>query len=156
MFTTHQIVVAPGHGLGKIERIETRMLGSNEKQFYVVQLISSPMKIMVAFENKSLRALVDRSVAQSVFSILSDHSGSFELDTWNKRYHRFQESIRSGDIVEIAKVYRELMLTKKHKTLSFGERKVVDQVESLVVQELSYVLQEPAHQIQTSVRNFFN
>ena len=45
--------------------------------------------------------------------------------------------IKTGDLLEVAAVLRDLARLRTEKTLSFGERKMYDQAHSLIVQELA-------------------
>jgi CarD family transcriptional regulator len=60
----------------------------------------------------------------------------FDRNTWNRRYRGFMEKIKSGSLFEVAEVFRDLSRLKRTKTLSFGERRMLDTARDLVVQEL--------------------
>jgi CarD family transcriptional regulator len=47
------------------------------------------------------------------------------------------EKIKTGSLFEVAEVYRDLSLLKTTKDLSFGERKLYDTAQNLLVKELS-------------------
>jgi len=47
------------------------------------------------------------------------------------------EKIKTGSVREIAQVLRDLYILKVDKTLSFGERKMMDTAQSLLVKEIS-------------------
>ena len=47
------------------------------------------------------------------------------------------EKIKTGSLVEIASVLRDLCILRADKELSFGERKMLDTARSLLVQELA-------------------
>ena len=57
--------------------------------------------------------------------------------TWNRRYRDYMEKIKTGSLYEVAEVYRDLSLLKHTKDLSFGERKLYDTAQNLLVKELS-------------------
>ena len=57
--------------------------------------------------------------------------------TWNRRYRDYMEKIKTGSLFEVAEVYRDLSLLKFTKDLSFGERKLYDTAQNLLVKELS-------------------
>jgi CarD family transcriptional regulator len=47
------------------------------------------------------------------------------------------EKIKTGSLIEIASVLRDLCILRSDKELSFGERKMLDTARSLLVQELA-------------------
>ena len=47
------------------------------------------------------------------------------------------DKIKTGSLYEVAEVYRDLSLLKINKDLSFGERKLYDTAQILLVKELS-------------------
>ena len=49
------------------------------------------------------------------------------------------ETIKTGCVFEIAKIYRDLTRLKTRKTLSFGEKRVLDNVRELIAAEISQV-----------------
>jgi CarD family transcriptional regulator len=57
--------------------------------------------------------------------------------TWNRRYREYMEKIKTGSLFEVAEVFRDLSLLKLNKDLSFGERKLYDTAQNLLVKELS-------------------
>jgi CarD family transcriptional regulator len=46
------------------------------------------------------------------------------------------EKIKTGSLYDVAEVFRNLFLLKLTKDLSFGERKLLDTAQSLLVKEL--------------------
>ena len=60
-----------------------------------------------------------------------------DKQTWNRRYRGFMEKIKTGSLFEVAEVFRDLYRLKETKTLSFGERRMLDTAKNLIVKELS-------------------
>jgi CarD family transcriptional regulator, regulator of rRNA transcription len=73
---------------------------------------------------------------EEVLQILRETAVRFDRNTWNRRYRGFMEKIKSGSLFEVAEVFRDLSRLKRTKTLSFGERRMLDTARDLVVQEL--------------------
>ena len=57
--------------------------------------------------------------------------------TWNRRYREYMDKIKTGSLYEVAEVFRDLYLLKTSKDLSFGERKLYDTAQVLLIKELS-------------------
>jgi len=60
-----------------------------------------------------------------------------DVQPWNRRFRAYTEMLKSGLPSEIAKVLRDMYRLKFDKDLSFGERRLLDQARSLLVQELA-------------------
>jgi CarD family transcriptional regulator len=140
-FKTGDLVVYPAHGVGIIVSIESKSLSGIALDFYVLKVIDSDATIMVPVDNAEtvgLRRVVKKSAVPKVYDILKDRTESIiDSQTWNKRYRNYTEKIRTGCVMEVAKVLRDLYLLKVDKELSFGERRMLDTAKNLLVKELS-------------------
>jgi CarD family transcriptional regulator len=131
--------VYPGHGVGRVNAIETKEIAGTKLTFYSIQILDSGMKIMVPQMNvKSvgLRPIISKEEAILVVSILKQTDVKIDNQTWNRRYREYMEKIKTGGVREIAEVLRDLFLLKVDKELSFGERKMLDTARSLLIKEL--------------------
>jgi len=133
-------VVYPAHGVGKIDSIQARNVGGVDQKFYMITIIETGMKIMVPVlqaDNVGLRKVVDSKTVEKVYDILRDRGVAVEPQTWNRRYREYTQKIKTGSVFEIASVIRDLSVIKTDKELSFGERKMLDAAEGLLVKEIS-------------------
>jgi len=131
--------VYPGHGVGRVNAIETKEIAGTKLTFYSIQILDSGMKIMVPqanVKNVGLRPIISREEAYSVIGILKETNVKIDNQTWNRRYREYMEKIKTGGVREIAEVLRDLFLLKVDKELSFGERKMLDTARSLLIKEL--------------------
>ena len=78
-----------------------------------------------------------------------------DQQTWNRRYREYTEKIKTGSILEIAKVLRDLFVLKGDKELSFGERKMLDTARNLLVKELSIARSHSEEKIMDELRHIF-
>ena len=60
-----------------------------------------------------------------------------DTQTWNRRHREYTQKIKTGSVHEIAKVIRDLSVLKGDKELSFGERKMLESAQGLLVKEIS-------------------
>jgi CarD family transcriptional regulator len=133
-------VVYPAHGVGVIEAIQSRTVGGEEQKFYMVTVLETGMKIMVPVgqaKTVGLRKVVDSKTIEQVYEILREKNVVVGTQTWNRRYREYTQKIKTGSVFEIAKVIRDLTVLKGDKELSFGERKMLDQAQGLLVKEIS-------------------
>jgi CarD family transcriptional regulator len=126
------------HGAGIIEAIEEKEILGVRKKYYIMKIPIGDMKVMIpldSVEQVGLREVIDSEGVKQVFTILQqDHSKM--SSNWNRRYRANMEKIKSGDIFQVAEVFRNLMYREKEKGLSTGERKMLDSAKQILVSEL--------------------
>lgn len=138
MFNIGDYAVCPGHGVGQIVDIEERELGSTKKNFFIIKILANGMTVMVPTDSETgIRGLVNDNEIEEVYSLLNNHDVKVDNSTWNRRYREYSLKIKTGSVIEIAEVLRQLFLLKSKKSLSFGEKKMLDQCRELLVQEIS-------------------
>ena len=132
--------VYPGHGVAEVTGLEKREISGSAMEFYVLRVLENGMKVMVPKRNArtvGLRQLVDGEQIDQVYGVLAKRGEKISTATWNRRYREYMEKIKTGSLLEIASVLRDLCLLRTDKELSFGERKMLDTARSLLVQELA-------------------
>lgn len=140
LFSVGDKAVYPAHGVGVIERIENKEISGTIFSFYVLRILDSDMTIMVPTSNANgvgLRQLIGPEKVNKVFKVFEKQDVVIDTTTWNRRYREYMEKIKTGSVFEIAEVMRDLYILKKTKTLSFGERKMLDTARTLLVKELA-------------------
>jgi len=156
MFKVGDLAVYPAHGVGKIESIESKTIGGNKQDFYIMRILENDMKIMIPTQNAEavgLRTLIASDDIPRVYEILKTKEISVNGGTWNRRYREYMEKIKTGSIYELAEVLRDLTVLKSDKELSFGERKMLDTARGLLLKELSIVLTVSEDQLEENIIN---
>lgn len=159
MFKIGDKAVYPSQGVGVIEAIESREFSGIKSKFYVLRIVDSDMTIMVPVENVEqvgLRNLVDKKKVASIYEVLgmaSDNGGS--IPSWSRRQREYNEKIKSGDLVEVAEVLRELYQIKEDKELSYGEKKVLELARKLLVTEIAMAEGKTEDKVAERVENIF-
>ena len=75
--------------------------------------------------------------------------------TWNRRYREYMEKIKSGSVFEIAEVLRDLIVLKREKELSFGEKNLLVKAEHLLAEEISAAQQVDEDMAVQKLRSLF-
>lgn len=140
MFKIGDKVVYPMHGAGTIESIEEReMLGSSE-DYYIIKMPVGDMKLMVPtskVENIGIREIAQKDETDKVFSVLEKPKDPYVHDAnWSKRYNLNVEKIKSGNILEVAEVVRELSHRHMERGLSIGEKKMLNTARDILLSEM--------------------
>jgi len=158
MFKVGEKVVYPAHGVGQIEAVRKQTVSGLEKQFYMLRILDTDMKIMIPVDNVQnvgLRKVIDKQMVSRVYKVLRQKNVETDQQTWNRRYREYTEKIKTGSVLEIATVLRDLFLLKEDKELSFGERKVLDTARNLLVKELSIARSHSEQRIMDELRHIF-
>lgn len=132
-------VVYPNHGVGIIEQISSRTIGSVVEKFYLLNIKSSSLKVMVPFHNVmsvGLRRVVRNGEIQKIIEFLADGECSNNAD-WKYRFKENSERMRTGSLLEVASVLKSLLLLNQSKPLSFREKKMLERARYLLVSELA-------------------
>lgn len=154
-FKAGDLAVYPAHGVGRIEGVESRPIEGVEQIFYVMKVFDNEATIMVPIDNVTqvgLRKVMKRSMVSKVYKILKEKKvASLETQTWNRRYREYTDKIKTGCVMEVASVLRDLYTLKHDKELSFGERKMLDTAKNLLVKEISIARNIKEEKIEAEV-----
>ena len=146
-------VIYPNHGLGVVERIETKTILGTTCGFYHLRMVANETTVLVPVDNVDnvglRRAIPDREVDR-LFSLLSD--GKIENHSnWKGRFKDNSDKMRSGSIYDVVDVLKSLTFLARSKTLSFREKRMLDRAKFLVISEISEVLRETSNAIEERV-----
>ncbi len=140
-FKVGDLAVYPAHGVGRIDAIESRDVNGETHDFYIMKVLENGMVIMIPTWNVAsvgLRDIIDEKDVPKVYDVMKGKRNSnLESQTWNRRYREYMDKIKTGSLYDVAEVFRDLSLLKFTKDLSFGERKLYDTAQILLVKELS-------------------
>jgi CarD family transcriptional regulator len=151
-------VVYPAHGVGIIEEVETRTISGSNAVFYSLRIIDSDMKIMIPTskcKSVGLRRVIGKDMVTKVYKVLREKRVTVDQATWNRRYREYTEKIKTGSVLEIAEVLRDLFMLKGDKELSFGERKMLDTARNLLVKELAIAKSNTEENIMEELKTIF-
>ncbi|MEY4578315.1 MAG: hypothetical protein RL701_3018 [Pseudomonadota bacterium] len=146
--------VYPAHGVAQITAIETREIAGHKKDFYILKILDSGMKLMIPTDGASragLRDVISKRDVKKVMDILKDPKVAVTVQPWNKRFREYTEMLTSGSAFEVAKVLRDLHRVKNEKELSFSERRLLEQARNLVVAELALAKNCDVERVQSEL-----
>jgi CarD family transcriptional regulator len=158
-FQVGDLAVYPAHGVGKIKAIETRVINGEKHDFYIMNVLENNMLIMIPtnnVESVGLRDIIDKKEISKVYKVIKTRKESLnDNQTWNRRYREYMDKIKTGSLYDVAEVFRDLSLLKLTKDLSFGERKLYDTAQVLLVKELSTAKKTDEKKIISELESFF-
>ena len=159
MFKIGDLAVYPAHGVGVIERIETQEFSGASQDFYVMRILENDMIIMIPtqnVDNVGLRGIIGMKEVPKLYSILEKRDVVIDNQTWNRRYREYTDKIKTGSVFEVAEVYRDLLILKIEKELSFGERKMLDTARNLLVKEIALAKKVEEEQVEKDLDKMFS
>jgi len=135
-------VIYPNHGLGVVERIETRTIQDTTCGFYSLRMADSDTVVLVPLDNVDgvgLRRAISANEVKKLFTLL----GNGKIDNhqnWKGRFKDNSDKMRTGSVYDVVDVLKNLTFLTKSKNLSFREKRMLDRAKFLVVSEISEVL----------------
>ncbi|MGD8228034.1 MAG: CarD family transcriptional regulator [Desulfobacteraceae bacterium] len=158
MFDVGDLAVYPAHGVGVIEKIESQEISGCRQDFYVMRILDNDMIIMIPknnVNNVGLREIIGEGDVRKLYTILKKKDVVVDNQTWNRRYREYMDKIKTGSVFEVAEVYRDLLMLKVEKDLSFGERKMLDTARTLLVKEISIAKNIKEEQVEKDLERIF-
>jgi CarD family transcriptional regulator len=145
-------VIYPNHGLGVIERIETKTIMGTTCGFYQLRM-AGETTVFVPVDNVDgvgLRRAINDDEVQRLFNLLGD--GKIDShQNWKGRFKDNSDRMRSGSIYDVVEVLKSLTFLSKSKSLSFREKRMLDRAKFLVVSEITEVMGEKTPAVESKV-----
>ncbi|HEX4165261.1 MAG TPA: CarD family transcriptional regulator [Bryobacteraceae bacterium] len=138
-FQVGEKVVYPNHGVGTIENISSRSFGTQQERFYLLRLAPSSMTVMVPFshvDDLGLRKVTKCSEINRVLNYLAAGQPCCAHD-WKDRFKENSDRMKGGSLLEIAEVFKALVIIQMSKPLSFREKKMLERARSMLILETS-------------------
>jgi CarD family transcriptional regulator len=147
-------VIYPNHGLGVIERIETKTIMGTTCGFYQLRM-AGETTVFVPVDNVDgvglRRAITDVEI-EGLFSLLGD--GNIDShQNWKGRFKDNSDRMRTGSIYDVVEVLKSLTFLSKSKSLSFREKRMLDRAKFLVVSEITEVMGKKVNEVEVSVES---
>lgn len=153
MYTIGDKVVYPVHGAGVIEAIEEKEILGELRRYYIMRMPLDDMKVMIPLDGMDqigIREIITQKEVELVFAVLSAQISEMSTN-WNKRYRANMDRIKTGDIFEVAEVVRNLTLKDREKTLSTGERKIMQNAKQVLLSELILATERSKEDLLTDI-----
>lgn len=138
MFNIGDRIAHPMHGAGIIADIESKKINGILREYYVLKMPVGGMLVLIPTENCEeigVRPIIDEQQADCIIDAICN----IEIDmsqNWNRRYRENMLRIKSGDLVEVARVVKGLMARDCERGLSTGERKMLRSAKQILISEM--------------------
>ncbi|MFH0974818.1 MAG: CarD family transcriptional regulator [Spirochaetota bacterium] len=140
MYKVGDKIVYPMHGIGVIEAIEKKTVLNKKDDYYIITIVNSGMKVMIPVKNADsigIRGIIQKKEISKVLSVLKKTNQITEED-WKIRYQNNIDKVKSGSILKVAEVLRDLYQRGKEKDLSIMERKLYENAYQFIIYEIAY------------------
>lgn len=154
MYLVGEKVVHPMHGAGVIEAITEEKLAGKRANYYVFRMPVGGLVLKIPTENCGsigVRSLSSDEEIDAVLQNIPDMDAEMTAN-WNHRYRENMQRIKSGDLMEVARVIKGLMWRDAQRGLSNGERKMLHTAKQILISEIVLV-QERTYQEAESCLN---
>jgi len=138
MYNKGDKIVYPLYGAGIIEDLETKHIDGEVLTYYKLNIPVGNLLIKISAakaEELGVRPiLTNEEVLCELKSILDTELNM--PDNWNLRYKENMGRIRSGELLQVAQVFRSLLLRERERGLSTAEKKMMTQTKQIILSEL--------------------
>ena len=157
MFATGDRVVYPLHGGAIIKEIEQREQDGVLVSYFILQMLFENMTVSIPLDNAvrlGLREVVPVEKLEEVAVVLHEIPDvqSIKSISWNRRFQVYMEKIKSGCILEVAKVYKILSILEHDKKISVGERRLLHNARQILQSEIMLVKDIDAAQAEAWIK----
>jgi CarD family transcriptional regulator len=133
-------VVYPHHGAGTVVKKEVREVLGEKREYLTIKILHNDMTVNVPSENAEkvgLRRVIGEKEVAVVLKALTGVSTEMPKN-WNRRFKHNRDKMKTGDILELAEVVRNLSLRDHEKGLSTGEKQMFVKAKKILASELMY------------------
>jgi CarD family transcriptional regulator len=138
MFNAGDTIVYPHHGAGRVLEIVEQEFQGSPRSYYSIQILHSDLNLLVPVDisaKAGIRPVISELMVEQVLGVLREDPTGMP-GNWNHRVKHNQEKIKTGDVLELADVVRNLALRDLSKGLSTGEKQMLNKARRILASEL--------------------
>ncbi|MGO3885396.1 MAG: CarD family transcriptional regulator [Mycetocola sp.] len=138
-FEVGETLVYPHHGAVTITAIDVRQIKGVEKRYMKLHVHANDLTIQLPVDNVELvgvRDVIDADGVKAVYDVLNEEFVE-EPGNWSRRFKANQEKMASGSVYRISEVVRDLWRRDQEKSVSAGEKRMLDKAKQVLVSELA-------------------
>ena len=138
MYQIGDKVVHPMYGGGVVDSIVQKTVDGVVRDYYILKLPNRSMVVMVPTDNCEeigVRRVVDQTQADQVMAAIPDIQVEMTAN-WNHRYRENMERMKSGDLIEVARVIKGITIRDQKRGMSTGARKMLHSAKQILLSEL--------------------
>ena len=138
-------IVHPMHGAGILRDIEKRQIQGRLLRYYIIDFPYSdlgPVMVPVDMADKvGLRRVNTNNSINDIFETLTESFSDAEEEeskSFHQRYREYLDKIQSGDLTQVAGVYRLLFRRSLNKPLGTKDKALFETARQLLISEIVF------------------
>jgi CarD family transcriptional regulator len=138
-------IVHPMHGAGILRDIEKRQIQGRLLRYYIIDFPYSdlgPVMVPVDMADKvGLRRVNTNNSINDIFETLTESFSDAEEEeskSFHQRYREYLDKIQSGDLEQVASVYRLLFRRSLNKPLGTKDKALFETARQLLISEIVF------------------
>ena len=144
MFAAGDRVVYPLHGGARVKGVQEREQNGEKVESYILQMLFESMTVALpvsSAEKLGLRTIGDEGTLASIEAVLHENPDvqAVKSISWNRRFQMYMDKIKSGSVVEVAKIFKLLTLLERNKKISVGERRLLHNTKQILQSEVMLI-----------------
>ncbi len=158
MFKIGERVFYPYHGAGEIQGVEEKEILGEKRIYYIIRFPLTETTIMVPSDNTKELGLRDIAKSKDIkkcLEVISSHDSDIDED-WKIRYKKHQDMLKSGTIVEVSRVIKNLFNRNQVKELSTTEKKLYNTALNMLVSEIALSIGKNQEEVKNEVFRLLN
>lgn len=156
VFQVGDHVIHKSHGLGKIVKLEEKVISGRTTRCYVVQF--QDLTVWVPIEDtgeSNLRLPTSRSEFEAVFSILRSTGETLSTNRFERKT-QLMEKMQDGRIESICQVVRDLSDFRSDKKLNENDVAVLERAQSFLLNEWKLVFSVSTSEARQKLTQMLN
>ncbi len=137
-------VVHPAHGVGVVSEIKEMVISGRLNKYYVIEFPLNELdRVMIPIENAEnlgLRCIADKGTIDECLKIIRNSDGGYlddlEDESFHKRHKEYVDRVQSGDVCEVAKVFKTLYERSRDRDLGLKEKFLMERAEKMIIGEI--------------------
>lgn len=144
MFAIGDRVVYPLHGGAVVQDVEERSQNGEEVKYYVLRMLFESMTVSIPVSNAEklgLRNIGDENTLNDIENALRETPDvqAVKSISWNRRFQMYMDKIKSGSVIEVAKIFKILTVLERTKKISVGERRLLHSTKQILQSEVMLI-----------------
>lgn len=148
----------PMHGAGVIDGIESSEVAGLKISYYILRLPIGNLKLMLpvnSIDQLGLRNVISKEKVKEVENILRGKPEQTQ-GSWNKRFQAILDQIKSGNILDVAAVARNLSIQYRKRKITSSERRLMELSRQILISELVYACNKSPEEVTDWVEDILN
>lgn len=141
-FSNGQILIHPQHGPATVTKVTSRVIQGKRRRYLILSVHADGMSVALpvdATDEIGVRTVIDGVRVREVFGVLADEGEPFEK-IWSRRFKHNTERLRSGDLLKIAGLIRDVTRRDAETKVPYGEANMLQAAMHLLTAELAIAL----------------